>query len=86
MPWRYVLGELGPKISAGEIEVVGFGVVGVAPCRRLWNIAPWPHLQPVGDGASDVFLDCQNVTHSPVVAFRPEVIAIIDTHELGGDT
>ena len=44
-----------------------------------------PELQRLDDGARDLVLDGEDVLELPVVGLGPELVAVLDVHELGRD-
>src|SRR6267142_2476019 len=70
------------KGHGSQVERVRLAVRRGGDPRRL--ALEQGDLQRLYDGAGDAVLYLENVVEVPVVGFRPQVIAIIRTHELDG--
>ena len=68
-----------------QVVVVRLEVLGPSRDDRALFPREQPDLQRSGDREGDLVLDFEDVLHLPVVPLGPEVIAVRDAHELGGD-
>ena len=68
-----------------QIEVIGLQILGRRLHQAAARIAGNTNRQRADDGARNLVLHGEDVREPPVVGFRPHVVAVGHTAELGGD-
>ena len=74
-----------PTMAAFQVEVIGFRTLRLHLHQRLLRPSQQRHPQGVRDSAGDLVLDGEDVLQLPFVRLGPEVEAVRDLGELGGD-
>ena len=74
-----------PEVAAAQVELIGIHVGGATLHPCLLGTAHELHLEHLDDRRGDLVLDGEYVFHLAVVALRPQVVAVGDVDQLGGD-
>src|SRR5262249_57556642 len=80
-----VTASLVPGMAGLKIEDVRLGVYSAALIHGGASFGPDFHTQALSDAPGDLVLDGDEIAFVAIEGFRPEMIAVFNVDELGGD-